>query len=61
MEKDEKEKRIKKLLKEGIHVIDSRAGQQHCPITGKVTERNPRDLVDPCQSCGRNGLTGQMM
>ena len=57
----EREERIKKLLKDGIHVIDLGAGLEHCPVTGQATERNPRDPVDPCQSCGRFGLTGQMV
>jgi|GEM_PF-1154721 len=58
---EEKEKRIKRLLNEGIHVIDSGANLVYCPVTGKVAECKPRELVNPCQICGRHDLTGQII
>jgi hypothetical protein len=61
MEKsEEKEKRIKKLLKEGTHVIDSSRRVAICPSTKKETNHGPYDPVGPCKACGRTDVNVQL-
>lgn len=58
---EDREKRKKGLLAQGIHVLDSVKGEAICGTTKKVTPHGPRDLALPCRSCGRDGLTVQLL